>query len=309
MNRKSIPIVLVLVALAILVVVPASSVYREIRQQRLNQELIVACSRLDVAAVRQTLCAGASPNAVDCSYSPQPSLRDYLQRLFTHRPEPSCYRPTALIQAFKASMGLHDRRQEKLTPIVKLLLDQGAQPDVCDIVGDTLVDEASEFDYSRASALLLLEKGACPMKLDRCLLKACAANDMATIKLLLMRGADPNATGRLNCISVTTPLLCAVSTDRLSMASYLLQHGADPNQHFTGEMENLSLLVMVSYRHQTAMASLLKRYDATLPTHRKPRISFSHSSRWGVEDLFGGLTILGFDDNMDLGHYGLLQRE
>jgi len=257
MKHKHITILFVSAAVLFLIAVPTGAFYQMRRQQRLDRELIVACNHLDIAAVRQTLRAGASPNAIDFSLWPQPSLRQRLLDLFVSKPNPASYRPTALVQAYQASMGRRDSREKSITPIVQLLLDAGAQPNIGDIFGKTLVDTAFEFQYSRPSAILLLKKGAHPAYLPKCLVIACDATDMEAMKLLLQCGADPNASGRLGCTSVTTPLECAITNKQPAMVSYLLQHGANPNLPV-----NQLALPMAKHLHEKTIVSLLRKAGA-----------------------------------------------
>ncbi len=257
MKNRPITILFVSAAVLFLIAAPTGAFYQMRRQQRLDRELIVACDNLDVSAVRQMLRAGASPNAIDLSSWPQPSLRQRLLDLFVSKPDPVSYRPTALITAYQASMGRRDAKEKNITPIVQLLLDAGAQPNICDIDGKTLVDATFEFRYSRPSAILLLKRGAHPAYPQQCLVLACDATDMEAMKLLLQCGADPNASGRLGCTVASTPLECAINRNQPAMVSYLLQHGADPNLP-----DNQLALPMAKHLQATSIVTLLKTAGA-----------------------------------------------
>lgn len=228
---------------------------RNLRLQQLNSELITACNQLDLSSVRKALSMGACPNTLDFSLCPQPTLYEHLTVLFTHSSSKKVYRRTAMETAFEVCLFPENIREEKIIAIIQVLLDAGADPNVCNSVGEPLVDRASDYGYNRCCAMLL-KRGARPAIPNKCLVRACKANEMETIELLLQRGANSNATVHLSCVSVSTPLQCAVDENHIDMVSLLLHHGANPNQHLEGT--DISLLAWAQCKHEPRIATLLK---------------------------------------------------
>lgn len=97
-------------------------------------------------------------------------------------------------------------RRVNSSPIVKLLLDKGADPKESNDVGVTPV------------------------------MAAAAAGDLETVKVLLDRGADPNSYPQLKKPSdglasgLRTPLMWAAYRNDVPMIQLLLDRGADPNK-------------------------------------------------------------------------------
>src|SRR5579862_2190768 len=78
-----------------------AAIYIQIRNERLNTALISAVRKNNIAAVRQLLAAGASPNARDSRDN-----RSFWQRLldgFYRKPPPAAGQPALIIAILKGS--------------------------------------------------------------------------------------------------------------------------------------------------------------------------------------------------------------
>jgi ankyrin repeat protein len=130
---------------------------------------------------------------------------------------------------------------------IKALLEHGAQVDKTNERGQTPLMWAAA-EKNAAAVRFLLEHGANPnaqtnpfpppRKLDlifsapappggmTALLFASRQNDLESVKALLAGGADINK----GAADGTSPLLIAIINEHYTLAKYLLDHGADPNQ-------------------------------------------------------------------------------
>jgi ankyrin repeat protein len=107
---------------------------------------------------------------------------------------------------------------------VRMLVNQGADVNARSKMGRTAVWIAAANDGSSAVVKFLLEHGA---KLDGTeILAATAANDNATIRLLLDKGANVNAK---DATSGNTPLINAAINGNTKLAEMLIARGADVN--------------------------------------------------------------------------------
>jgi ankyrin repeat protein len=112
--------------------------------------------------------------------------------------------------------------------LVKLLLENGANPNAVNESNDTPLHKAVENGYLDL-VKLLLENGANPNAVGESnntpLHKAAANGDLDLVGLLLENGANPNAVGELNY----TPLHTAVENGDLDLVELLLENKANPN--------------------------------------------------------------------------------
>lgn len=269
MRRKRFRKVLFLMSLLLLcgaVAWPAMArVWRQQRQRQLDRDLFASCARLDVARVRALLSAGASPNALQHAVCPPPSLYEVLKHLIQCRAPQDTFgsglpKHTALAKTLEANVfaaASPQAEEAKMTRIVGLLLDAGADPNAFCYYLKPALDTACEFNH-RDCFRLLLRKGAHADYPTRCLAWACVEDDWESAQRLIQRGTDPNVVVRFDCLSTTTPLMAAVERNRVAMTDYLLQHGANPNLR----VEDFSPLAWAVHRHESAIASLLKKAGA-----------------------------------------------
>ena len=138
--RKRILLALLLI-LAALIVLPVWLVNRQIRQERLNQNLIGAIEKNDTAKALALLNAGADANAQDTREAPvsvRQVLREWWDRLRGRKSAGSALHSSALIVAST----VYDWDDSKVKPaenvaLFQALLDHGADPNARDEHGDT----------------------------------------------------------------------------------------------------------------------------------------------------------------------------
>ena len=111
--------------------------------------------------------------------------------------------------------------------VVKLLLDAGADPNVTDRFGETLVYKASDGGHKNVLKLLL-DRGGNPTKedinLNTPLHKAALRGKNDVVQLLLERGAEVNEQNLRN----RTPLHIATENGHQDVVQTLLEKGAMP---------------------------------------------------------------------------------
>lgn len=209
---------------------------REVRQAQLNRNLLGAISSQQATEVQTLLRAGANPNARVLPDTPPPppwqTLAATVRRLWRHqRPAPRPVYPTALLVA----IGTETQTNQSHIEIIKSLLDAGANPDTIsptylyDIL-DTPLIWALQSKQTRI-VRLLLNNHANPRIIshdgETCLFYAVqfdGGDALALTSLLLMHGADVNAHNR----GGETPLIAATQTATdPALIKLLLDHGAD----------------------------------------------------------------------------------
>lgn len=180
-------------------------------EKREKSPLIAAIKKRDMVAVTRLLETGADPNGRERLYT-LPSLKE---RTEGGKPYPG---ETVLLIA--VSYGE--------LPIVRLLLQKGAEVNAMgNVYGTTPLIEAMRSDTT-ALAKLLLEHGAKPNLVSKwgetALVRAASYPDRAKhIELLLQAGADPNGGTR------ETPLQMAAELGDAQYITLLLRAGAKVN--------------------------------------------------------------------------------
>ena len=174
--------------------------------------------------------------------------------------------------------------------IVKMLLEHGADPNIPDSDGNTVLMEAVRWNRDstrettnefRSLTNFLIDKGADPnrqnAKGETALILAANIDNPSTVQLLLSRGADPNRA----MINGSTALLSLVDQNdtarrnRLLIIDTLLDAGANPN--IRAKSNGITpLLTALDHRDDRAVESLLKHgsdvnaadRDGTTPLHK-----------------------------------------
>ncbi len=148
--------------------------------------------------------------------------------------------------------------------MVRLLLDRGANPNCVSAIGHTPLMLAARSPNAGGSVRLLLARGADVNAKSRhgatALMGAVAASNPEAVRLLVEAGADVNASPMPGARGVDpiwggirTPLMWAAFRGDLTLAKYLLDHGAQVNQVIPFG----TALTHAGWRGDAAMARLL----------------------------------------------------
>ena len=140
------------------------------------------------------------------------------------------------------------------TDAVKLLLDEGADINMKDKYGDTLLVHATEAGHTDV-VKLLLDKGA--GGINAALMKAAYRADTSTVELLLDKGADINA--KVIGAFGDTALMNAVVSGDTNVIELLLARGADINGV---DADGETALGMARRMGNAAIVRLLKKAGA-----------------------------------------------
>lgn len=147
-----------------------------------------------------------------------------LQLLLRHKADPNIRNgegQTPLIYAAQYPEGEYNA-----LPAVRALLDAGADPNLPDRSGETVLHIAVSSN-NLGMTTLLLERGGNPNLSDKRgdtpLLKAAFAGYLGFVRLLLIRGANVNQANKEG----VTPLMAAVWGNHLPVVNFLLTNGAD----------------------------------------------------------------------------------
>lgn len=180
---------------ALVLMIPAGLTVQEVRQERLNQELIGAVSRADARAVNQLLELGADADARE---KPAFNMKQFVNDAIAHfhRSEPPSAETSSESQQEPALLVLGTDKaapdEHKWIAVVKPLLDHGANIESRDENGATLLIIAT-LEHDPALVRLLLQRGA---KVDAALPDGETAlfwADAKSAALLLKHGANINA--------------------------------------------------------------------------------------------------------------------
>src|SRR5579871_1883091 len=256
MKRKRLSLISASLLLAALIGGLAWTVYAPTHQERLNRALIAAIKKNDTKMALTLLAEGADPNARDEPPQHLSLWRLLWDRLRGKHPAPS-KAPTALLVALTPRDGLFPPDHP---PLIKALLDKGANPNVALQHGETPLLLAAmagmwRVGGNRAQTIhLLLDHGADvnPPIDSHVLLYAVwgySTNDEAIVSLLKC-GAKIDTQDSYG----DTPLMLAVQLRKVSVVKLLLAYHANPN---------------IKNKEGDTPLSLAKRYHAlSLPDKR-----------------------------------------
>ena len=170
--------------------------WRPLAWQTAAATVVTAARDADIAEVRKLIAAGSDVNA--------PEARRHL----------------------RAAVG----RSSRLSELVSLLLEAGADPNAANNFGVTPLLEASRYGDA-ATIKALLDGGAdvadAAREGETPLMAAARAGSVAAVQLLLERGADVNA---VESLQEQTALMWAAAEGHLDVVDALLDNGADPNR-------------------------------------------------------------------------------
>ena len=227
-------IVIAFGVLSLLVAMLLWSVWRSVRQQKLDRALITAVNYTDAKAVVELLESGADPDASDTPEQKFSLLRE-LMNLLERKPASKPTGNPALVLAISWAPSPYEDKAAyaRAVLIVKALLDHGARVDGKDVDGQDVLYLAVNSSYDQQILRLLLQahtKDIRPL-LDRLnplvdrtpLMTVAAWGDVETIKLLCEAGANADvqdADGR-------TALMYAVNKGRPENIACLLANHAN----------------------------------------------------------------------------------
>ncbi len=180
-----------------LVGVPGWLTYRQMRQDRLDRDLIAAIKCNDTPVALSLLSQGADANVRDEPQRKSATLWQLLRNTLRYKHSPPSAAPTALfviLQSDQSGSAKWEYMEENAL-LVKALLDHGARVNIQNSQGMTPLQLAEERGYA------------------------------TTMRLLLAHGADINRADAHG----TTPLMTAAAM-RLEFLLYLLDQGTRMNQ-------------------------------------------------------------------------------
>ncbi len=207
---------------ALMLIIAASACWAGVKrmcQDTLNRRLVYAVADSDVEFARQLLQRGADPNTRDFRGDLPLTLGDWLWHAMGRHQTAGYYNTVLQLAIANLNPAL---------PMVKLLLNAGANPSVSNEYQDTpLARSIRESRYSLVKALLAA--GADVNFRDRqgatSLARAVDTRDPALVSLVLAKHPDVNAPD-VYCMS---PLIHACYGGESRMIKLLIEEGADVN--------------------------------------------------------------------------------
>jgi ankyrin repeat protein len=214
--------------LTVLIGLAVWSMYRQVRQERLNRDLIAAVKKNNTAMAVALLNAGANPNAQDkgdASVSARQVMMNWFNRLRGRKSTKKIFYRSALTIAWD----IRDRDVWATPPehaaLVTDLLERGADPNVRDEHGHTPLIWSVWYVHPTGLTKLLLDRGADVNAQDNdgktALQYAAQYRHSFPIKLLLAHGADVTIKDKYG----DTALKLALGDDE-DIVLLLQQHGA-----------------------------------------------------------------------------------
>lgn len=226
---------------------------------KLGQELFLAVTHRDAAAVRSLLARGADPNARNylqltplmfAAASRQPEV---VQHLLAAGAQIEATSPFGTPLTFAAMGGS--------APVAELLLARGAsvnaqRPDQITVL--MLAARDGHADLIRRLLAMKLDVNARDSEDASALLYAARAGQTDVVRLLLARGAAVNAADSQGW----TALTAAASAGHTACVELLLERGADPNAK--DRQGRTPLMIAAGYSDQPAVVQALAQRGADL---------------------------------------------
>jgi hypothetical protein len=264
MNRKQRTTVLIVLFWVVVLGAAGAWLYRADRQERLNQQLIVATKCRDVQAALLALERGADANARD---EPGVPVWERLRIILWGRRGVATTAPTALLVMLDYRKPSYDSFAKKEAPeLVSALLAYGARIDVVDQEGCPPLYDAL-MDGNACAAWLLVEHGAnvnsAPAGCDLLAIEIICCHDTKLAELMLQHRVDVDrATRPTNSIYSWPPLDAAIIVDDVAAVKLLLRHHTDPNRRMLNRPPRIRPLRYAEQQHLTEIAKLLREAGA-----------------------------------------------
>lgn len=180
---------------------------------------------------------------------------------------------------FPLSLALMQAKNSRDYSILKLLLENGADPNIKLLHNEVSLHHYMVLDDSRIVELLL-QYGADPNMVDKNgknpLFEALLCDDDHTMEILLKYGANPNMLGK----NGRGPLYQAINCDNDKREKYLellLKYGADPNQEVNGSR----VIECAPYFTNNGVMNLIK--TLTLPYGSNDKVKGLMAEYGGVD--------------------------
>lgn len=246
--------------LAVPIIAATVGIALEVRQTRLDRDLILALKRHDADIAIRLLLEGADANARDKPFTRvtiQSAFADLSANLRGKKPPTGAQaHPVAIAVWYAGNLPEYPES----VPMMRALLEHGADPNAKNEAGDYSVLLSAVAANHLETVSLLLAHGADPnYHTDHYLFCPLAFANAKTAELLIAHRADVN----FRDITGATPLAEAVGSDD-DKARLLIAHGADVNSrdHF-----GFTPLSMAAIRKDVSATQLLWEHGAEINAH------------------------------------------